>query len=123
MANHQKQQSRQRTRRRFRVRNSVRGTSNRPRLHVFRSSKHIYCQLIDDEKRLTIASCSTREAIEGNKLSYGGNVAAAEAVGKTIAEKGRAAGISEVRFDRGAFKYHGRVAALANAAREGGLVF
>ena len=93
----------------------------RPRLSVFRSSKHIYAQVIDDEKGATLAAASTLEKdIAGEK---GGNKDAAAAVGKAIAERAKAAGVAEVVFDRGDYMFHGRVKALADAAREGGLSF
>ena len=109
-----------RQKRHLRVRNRVAGTAQRPRLNVFRSLKHIYAQVIDDEKGMTLAAASTLEKeFEGT----GGNIAAAKAVGAAIAKKALAKGISEVVFDRGGYIYHGRVAALAQAAREGGLKF
>ena len=113
----------QRTRRTYRVRNHLRTTSDRPRLSVFRSLKHISVQLIDDVTGRTLCSASTLDKELRGTVGYGGNKAAAEAVGKAIAERAKAAGITEVKFDRGHFRYHGRVAALAEAAREGGLVF
>lgn len=112
-----------RTRRRYRVRNNLHTKDNRPRLSVFRSHKHIYCQVVDDLKGETLASASTRDKTLAGDISYGGNAKAAQVVGKAIAERAQAAGISEVRFDRGMYRYHGRVAELANAAREGGLQF
>ena len=112
-----------RQRRRFHVRNSVRGTADRPRLSVHRSHKHISCQVIDDLAGRTLASASSLDKDLREQLPYGGNRAAAAAVGKVIAGKALQAGIKEVRFDRGHCKYHGRVAALADAAREAGLVF
>lgn len=113
----------QRQRRRFHTRRQVRGTTDRPRLTVFRSHKHISCQLIDDTTRKTIASASTLEQDIKSSLPYGGNKAAAQAVGRKLAERAIAAGVKQVCFDRGHFKYHGRVAALADAAREAGLSF
>ena len=95
----------------------------RPRLSVFRSSKHIYAQVIDDTKGATMAAASTLEADLKGKLKTGADKAAAAEVGKIIAERARAAGITQVFFDRGGFRYHGRVQALADAAREGGLDF
>jgi large subunit ribosomal protein L18 len=95
----------------------------RPRLSVFRSSKHIYVQLIDDAKGVTLASASTKDSALKGELKTGATVAAATAVGKLIAERAKAAGITEVVFDRGGYIYHGRVKALADAAREGGLSF
>jgi len=93
----------------------------RPRLTVFRSGKHIYAQVIDDNKALTIASASSNE--KDGKEAKSWNVAAASNVGKKIAERAKAAGVSQVMFDRGGYIYHGRVKALADAARDGGLEF
>jgi large subunit ribosomal protein L18 len=107
-----------RLRRHRRVRGKISGTAERPRLDVFRSSKHIYAQIIDDAAGTTLVSASTLDkSFEG----YGGNAAAAAAVGKALAEKALAKGIKRVVFDRGGFVYHGRVKALADGAREGGL--
>ena len=118
--NHEKQIRRQRLRRCHRVRKRLQGTSQRPRLTVFRSHKHIYCQVVDDTAGKTIASACTRE----EELSgYGGNKGAAQLVGKTIAERAKKAGVTRVTLDRGHYQYHGRVAALAEAAREAGLSF
>ncbi len=111
----------QRTRRRFRVRNKVRGTAERPRLCVNRTLKHFVCQIIDDEAGRTLASVSTLDQDLG--LSQGGNCEAASKVGKAIAAKAQAAGVKQVKLDRGSCKYHGRVAAFADAAREAGLEF
>lgn len=113
----------QRQKRGWRVRNAIRKNSGRIRLSVFRSNKHIAVQLIDDAKGETLASASTREkgVLSGNV--QGGNKAAAEQVGKAIAAKAKEKGITEVVFDRGHYRYHGRVAALADAAREAGLQF
>src|SRR5437762_7722192 len=102
-----------------RIRRKVRGTTERPRLAVYRSLNHIYAQLIDDEKAQTLASASTTEKNLGVKT--GGNVAAAKRIGQTIAERALAAGISSVVFDRGGYLYHGRVKALTDAARAAGL--
>jgi large subunit ribosomal protein L18 len=107
-------------RRRNHVRKRVRGSAERPRLTIFRSSKHIYAQIIDDLQGVTLAAANSKGA-EG--LKYGGNVAAAKAIGKLIAEAAKAKGIELVCFDRGHYRYHGRVKALADAAREGGLKF
>ncbi len=96
---------------------------NRPRLSVFRSNGQIYAQLIDDSKRATLAAASTLDKDLRSKLKSGSNIAAAEAVGKLIAERAKKAGIKQVVFDRGAYIYHGRVKALAEAARAGGLEF
>jgi len=109
-----------RLRRHKRVRSKISGTADRPRLNVFRSANHIYAQLIDDVAGKTLASASTTEKAFSE---YGGNVAAAKKVGMAIAEKGKAAGVSEVVFDRSGYVYHGRIAALADGAREGGLKF
>jgi large subunit ribosomal protein L18 len=120
---HHKKISAQRQRRTFRVRKRTRGTPERPRLCVTRSHKHISAQIIDDVDGKTLASASSRDKQIASKLKYGGNQAAAQIVGKALAERAAKAGISAVCFDRGPYKYHGRVAALANAAREGGLKF
>ena len=106
-----------RIRRHTRVRKNVSGTETMPRLNVFRSNKAIYAQVIDDIKGTTLVSSSTLEL----KIKNGGNVEAAKAVGKDIAEKCKKAKITKVVFDRGGYLYHGRVAALADAAREAGL--
>jgi large subunit ribosomal protein L18 len=113
----------QRTRRRFRVRNHVKRVSNRPRLSVFRSRSNIYVQIIDDESGKTLASASTMEKTFKSGGKYGGNKDAAKEIGKLAAERAVAAGVKEVAFDRGNYKYHGRVAAVAEGAREGGLSF
>ena len=102
-----------------RIRRKVRGTTERPRLAVYRSLNHIYAQLIDDEKAQTVASASTTEKSLGVKS--GGNIDAAKKIGQTIAERAIAAGISSVVFDRGGYLYHGRVKALTDAARAAGL--
>lgn len=112
-----------RMRRHVRVRKKVNGTPERPRLSVYRSEHHIYAQVIDDSQGRTVAAASTIDKELRGKVSYGGNVAAAKQVGQLIAERAKAAGIHKVVFDRGGFNYHGRVAALADAAREGGLEF
>ncbi len=119
----QKILSKRRTRRTFRVRKSTRGVVDRPRLTVFRSNAHIYCQVVDDTTGKTLASASTRDKAVREGLKYGGNKAAAAAVGKALAERAKAAGVEQVCFDRGNYKYHGRVAAVADAAREAGLSF
>tara|TARA_B100001245_G_scaffold189880_1_gene148056 strand:+ start:2019 stop:2381 length:363 start_codon:yes stop_codon:yes gene_type:complete len=112
------------TRRAARVRRQLKKVANgRPRLSVHRSSKNIYVQVIDDAEGRTLAAASTLDADICGKLKTGADVAAAEAVGKLIAERATKAGVTEVVFDRGAFIYHGRVKALADAAREGGLTF
>jgi large subunit ribosomal protein L18 len=111
-------------RRKRRTRASIaKKSGGRVRLSVFRSSKHIYVQLIDDVQGKTLASASTMEADLKGSLKTGADTAAAAAVGKLIAERAKAAGITEVVFDRGGYIYHGRVKALADAAREGGLSF
>lgn len=119
----QKVVNQQRWRRAKRVRNKIRGTADCPRLSVRRSNKHIYCQLIDDEAGRTIASASTRDKAISPEVDNGGNCDAAKVIGQKIAERAKALGVTRIRFDRGAYKYHGRVAELANAAREGGLEF
>ena len=113
----------QRLRRKYRVRKAVRGTADRPRLCVQRTLKHMGCQLIDDEAGKTLVSASTRDKSVRDQVKSGDNCEAATTVGKILAQKAVAAGITQACFDRGACKYHGRVAALANAAREGGLQF
>ncbi len=113
-----------RDRRRERVRFSLRQkASGRPRLSVFRSSKHIYAQIIDDTAGRTVAAASSLDKDLREALRTGADKAAAAAVGKLVAERAVAAGIKDVVFDRGAYLYHGRVKALADAAREGGLAF
>ncbi len=111
-----------RTQRKARTSGAVRGTSERPRLTVFRSVKNIYVQIIDDEAGKTLASASSVDAAKGD-LKHGGNVNAATAIGKAIAAKAAEKGISLVAFDRNGYRYHGRVKALADAAREAGLKF
>jgi large subunit ribosomal protein L18 len=106
-----------------RVRTRVVGTPERPRLCVFRSLGHIYAQVIDDRAGRTLASASSLDAEVRKQLKGGGNLAAAKVVGKAISERARAAKIEQVVFDRGGYKYHGRVKALADAAREAGLKF
>jgi large subunit ribosomal protein L18 len=120
---HNKALGRQRQRRKFRVRKRLRGDAERPRLSVSRTLRNITAQVIDDSIGKTLASASTADKQLSQQLKYGGNKAAAEAVGKAIAERAAQAGVTKVRFDRGACKYHGRVAALADAARAGGLEF
>ena len=113
-----------RNRRRARLRYQLRHKAiGRPRLSVFRSSKHIYAQIIDDAQGRTLATASSLDASLRESLRTGANVDAASAVGKLVAERAVAAGVTEVVFDRGAYIYHGRVKALAEAAREGGLSF
>lgn len=120
--NSQKLKAKQQLRRRRHVRRKIVGTTERPRLTVFRSSKHIYAQLIDDLNGRTLAAAST-VVKKTDKAAYGGNVKAAKSVGLQLADKAKAAGIQKVAFDRGHYKYHGRVKALADGAREGGLQF
>ncbi|MFK8251039.1 50S ribosomal protein L18 [Ancylobacter terrae] len=111
-------------RRKARVRRAIRAAANgRPRLSVHRSSKHIYAQVIDDARGITVAAASTLEKDLRSSLKTGADVAAAQAIGKLVAERAIAAGVKDVVFDRGAFIFHGRVKALADAAREGGLNF
>ena len=104
-----------------RIRRKVKGAAERPRLAVFRSVANIYAQLIDDRKGQTLVAASSIEKAAG--LKSGGNVAGAKAIGKLIAERAQAAGVKKVVFDRGGYLYHGRVKALAEAAREAGLEF
>ena len=119
MAQYNKNEARQK--RHIRVRKRVVGTPERPRLNVYRRVGHIYVQVIDDKAGVTLASASSID--KKLELKTGGNVDAAKAVGKAIAERAKSAGVSKVVFDRGGYLYHGRVAALAEAAREGGLDF
>lgn len=112
-----------RKRRHLRVRTTVHGTPERPRLNVFRSLSHIYAQIINDETGTTLVSASTVDKEIGQSLKYGGNIEAAKAVGEAIAKRALEKGIKKVVFDRGGYLYHGRVAALAEAAREAGLEF
>jgi large subunit ribosomal protein L18 len=105
-----------------RIRKKMQGTAERPRLNVYRSLNHIYVQVIDDLHGKTLVSASTAEGKKENR-STGGNVASAKAVGKIIAERAKAKGVTKVVFDRGGYIYHGRVKAVADAAREAGLKF
>ena len=109
-----------RIRRHRRVRKQITGTTARPRLAVFRSARHISAQVIDDTTGRTLAAAAT---VEKDLRASGGNVGGAEAVGRLVAERAKAAGVSAVVFDRGGFRYHGRVAALADAMRERGVAF
>ena len=109
-----------RQKRHLRVRNHISGTAERPRLNVFRSLSNIYAQVIDDVNGVTLVSASTKDKDFQN---YGGNLEAAKAIGEAIAKRSLEKGITEVVFDRGGYVYHGRVAALAEAAREAGLKF
>jgi large subunit ribosomal protein L18 len=120
MAKQQTLFERRRRRTRYRVKKGANGT---PRLSVFRSGMHIYAQVIDDTVSKTVASASSSEAAKAGSLQKTWNIAAAEAVGTLIAERAKSAGVSRVVFDRGGYLYHGRVKALAEAARAGGLEF
>ncbi|MGO9601185.1 MAG: 50S ribosomal protein L18 [Isosphaeraceae bacterium] len=122
-ANTHRQVQTRRLRRQRRVRNRLFGTPERPRLAVFRSSKHIYAQVINDKTATTLVSASTMDPEIKGQLAYGGNKAAAEVVGRVVAERARKAGIDKICFDRRSYKYHGRVEALAQAARAAGLQF
>jgi large subunit ribosomal protein L18 len=123
MADKNKDKAKRLLRRKHHVRKSVFGTVERPRLSVFRSSKHISAQVINDFDGRTLVSASSVAGDVRGELKNGGNIAAAKLVGKAIAQRAKAAGISAVAFDRGGRMYHGRVKALADAAREGGLKF
>lgn len=112
-----------RLKRHLRVRKKIQGSTERPRLNVFRSSKHIYAQIIDDVQGTTIVSASTLDNGLKGSIENGGNVEAARKVGQLIAERAKEKGIEGVIFDRGGYLYHGRVQALADAARESGLDF
>ena len=120
---HEKQIGRQRRRRGFRVRSRLKRDMLRPRLSVFRSHQNFYAQIIDDGEGRTLVAVSTRDKQLKEAIRYGGNKTAAAAVGKAIAQRALEAGIKEVVFDRREYKYHGRVAAAADAAREAGLMF
>jgi large subunit ribosomal protein L18 len=106
-----------------RIRVKISGTSERPRLAVYRSNKHIYAQLIDDTKGITIVSAGSVEPEIKSANSHGGNIDASKKIGKFIAERALKKGVTQVVFDRGGYVYHGRIAALADAAREAGLDF
>ena len=124
MADKNKAKQQRLERRKWSLRSRLSGDAERPRLSVFRSDKHIYAQVIDDMSGKTlVAVASTSADVRGAELKNGGNIAAAKAVGKAIAEKAKAAGIKQVAFDRSGFKYHGRIKALAEAARANGLEF
>ena len=112
-----------RKKRHSRVRKKVTGTSDKPRLNVFRSVKHIYAQVIDDSSGATLISASSGDKELKGKVSTGGNIEAAKTVGQLVAKRASDKGIAQVVFDRGGYLYHGRVKALADAAREGGLKF
>ncbi len=120
---HERRVGKQRKRRGFRVRNKLKRDTTRPRLCVFRSHKNFFAQIIEDGEGKTLAAASTLDKQLREELKYGGNKTAAAVVGKTIAQRALEAGIKEVVFDRREYKYHGRVAAMADAAREAGLVF
>ena len=121
--NHERSVRRQRERRKFRVRKPLKGTAERPRLSVNRTLKHFYCQVIDDSTGRTLAAASTTESDLRQQLKVGSNCDASVAIGKVLGERAKAAGISKVCFDRGSFKYHGRIAAFADAVRETGIQF
>ncbi|WP_435010798.1 50S ribosomal protein L18 [Tundrisphaera lichenicola] len=112
-----------RLRRQRHVRKRLHGTTERPRLAVFRSSKHIYVQIINDDTGTTLASASTLDPEIRGTTPYGGNKSAAAVVGRVVAERAKQAGIDKVCFDRRSYKYHGRIQTLADAAREAGLSF
>jgi large subunit ribosomal protein L18 len=122
-ANHQRLVQTRRLRRQRHVRNRMSGTPERPRLAVFRSSKHIYAQMVNDQTGTTLVAASTMEPDIKAQVKYGGNKAAAAVVGRVVAERAKQAGIDKICFDRRSYKYHGRVAALAQAARDAGLKF
>ncbi|MFB5268965.1 50S ribosomal protein L18 [Paenibacillus enshidis] len=112
-----------RVRRHLRVRKKITGTAARPRLNVFRSSKHIYAQLIDDVAGVTLAAASTLDKELSGEIQNGGSVESARKVGELVAKRAKEKGVSEIVFDRGGYLYHGRIQALAEAAREAGLEF
>ncbi len=112
-----------RLRRKRGIRRTVRGTAERPRLTVFRSLKHIYAQVVDDDRGVTLCEASTRSKDLRDTVKYGGNREAAKLVGEALAQRAKAKNIEAVRFDRNGFRFHGRVKMLADAAREGGLKF
>lgn len=118
-----KLKTKRRQRRRMRIRKRIRGSEERPRMSVFRSLQNIYVQLIDDDSGKTLCEANTRNVQVRDSIGYGGNKNAAAVIGKEIAERAKAKGIQSVVFDRSGFRYHGRVDALAAAAREAGLKF
>ncbi|HHT9145376.1 MAG: 50S ribosomal protein L18 [Candidatus Brocadiaceae bacterium] len=120
---HIKEKLRKRNRRHLRIRKKVVGTAERPRLSVYRSLKHIYCQIINDTEGRTLVAASTQSPDIRSQIKYGGNAVAAEIVGKKIAEEAKNKGITKVVFDKGGYKYHGRIKALAEAARKHNLNF
>lgn len=119
----QSEKSLSRLKRKIRVRKKIRGASDRPRLNIFKSAKHIYAQIIDDTNGSTLASVSTLADAVKSDLNYTGNIEAAKKVGASIAKVALEKGITSVVFDRNGFLYHGRIKALADAARENGLSF
>lgn len=121
--NKQKELGKRKQRRKYNVRKKLGGSADVPRMSVFRSHSHIACQLIDDAGGRTLVSASTQDKAVREQIKYGGNCDAAKTVGQVVAQRALEAGIQAVRFDRGCYKYHGRVAALADAAREAGLKF
>jgi large subunit ribosomal protein L18 len=123
MADRNKDKQKRLQRRKWNIRSRIFGSPERPRLSVFRSDKHIYAQLIDDFAGKTLAAASSAISDVRGDLKNGGNIAAAKQVGKAIAERAKSIGVSKVAFDRGGRQYHGRIKALADAAREGGLSF
>ena len=124
MADTPKDKQQRLERRKFGIRTSLFGSPERPRLSVFRSDKHIYAQLIDDYAGRTLAAAaSTLAGVRGEGLKNGGNIEAAKRVGRAIADRAKSIGVTKVAFDRGGRKYHGRIKALADAARAGGLQF
>ena len=112
-----------RERRKEGIRKKVSGTADQPRLTVFRSLQHIYAQIIDDTKGVTLCEASTKSKDLAGEVKYGGNATAAKRVGQILADRAKAKGIASVCFDRNGYRYHGRIKALADAAREGGLKF
>ena len=123
MADKQKEKAKRLQRRQFSIRATLMGTPERPRLSVFRSDKHISAQIIDDYAGKTLVAASSLQKDVRGELANGGNIKAAEIVGRTVAERAKAAGITAVAFDRSGRRYHGRIKALADAARKGGLQF
>ena len=123
MADKNQKKAKRLERRKWSIRSTLFGTPQRPRLSVFRSDKHIYAQIVDDHAGRTLASASSIDGEVRGDLKNGGNIAEARKVGQAIAQQAQAAGVTAVAFDRGGRKYHGRVKALADAAREGGLKF
>ena len=121
--NRQKFENKRRSRRKRRIRKKVHGDAERPRLSVFRSLRHIYAQLIDDDSGVTLATASSLQKEFADKNKNAGNVADAAKVGQMLAKQATAVGIRQVRFDRNGYQYHGRVRALGEAARKAGLIF